>query len=1222
MKKLIAIFFFAIYTVTVAFTGVAFAENCSGWEYYDSNLETCVACANSGFTITTTELPENISFWFSMSAMGNFAVDWDDGTIDNIERDNTTAEEYSHTYTTGGVKNIKFCGKATGYNPAVGDNVVAAISFYNSSDVDGSQTRIATVTGSLGNVFPTLGTTANQQPRFRSTFQGANSLSSIPVTLFDGVSGAADGMFRSTFDRCAALKTVPYGLFANASGGAPNMFRSTFYNCTGLNTLPGDLFAGITEAKTNEFMYTFFGTVGLKTYIPSTTFTGLINKSTPPPTASGIWNQTFASSGLLTKCPSRTHDFITGYESSWGSKVSCEPDNTCTGANYWDSSANECRPCPTGYNYDKSDTKSSIEQCAIRCPAGKYLANKNDSTCSNVGAGYYADASTVYYGLTGNRTQCPHEMPTLNNTVNAASESQCVVYCPGTGYRDTQTNTCIECPTGYDFDKSDTKTAITDCKIHCDDGTYLPTARAPSCSNVGDGFYATSVTLSYGETSGRSQCPDGQLTGTLTASSSEQCIELCQGATYRDSESGECTPCPIGYNAHVVSGKTSANDCQIHCVAGTYIKNIGDTVCSNVGDGFYASASNVNYGSTGATNRQQCPNGQMTGTQTATDSSQCQTSCTGSEYYDSGKDRCENCPVGYTDNQTNGKNSINQCQLYCAAGNFAETYTPILYLQSNGTKQFIDTGYEITGSHVNGTVVVGTTKTLSGTSSDSGNFFGNLYGSAGFSSNYKKGDFGLWVSTGENKGDKAKLNAEFTKDIPYTIIYDIVVADGSSTATLTANGNSTPPFNLTGGKIREQDKSNSFKLFTNGAASRNGNTVISNNYGDKLFAGRIYSLQLYEDDVLVLDLIPVRRESDGALGVFNKITKEFYGNSGLNDFTAGADNGASFMACAPVGNGYYVGANYTNFGSPGTRNRCPGGASTIQNGEIINDATTIYQCDGVEPCLGAQYPDMNTGVCTDCPQGYGANVQDGKESISECQIRCVGGTYLANAYDATCTNAGNGYYAAEETVNWGDFGMRTRCSNGGPTNTETASDETECQEVAACTGATYMKLGVCAPCPTGYTANQNSGKSSAEECQMICPEGTFLETANDTTCTDAGVGYWATGGAVNYGSTSRRTQCATGLTTVGYGHGADELADCGHKLHINDKILYTKTAKSTAHTINIQPTGDSIYYLSVSDTDHDLSPVHVTQGNLQYTAFDDSILYGERDFETNTRITQ
>lgn len=1208
------------------FIGVCYADTiCTGATFYDPNLDTCVTCENQGFTITTTNMSANTVFLFSMSAKGSFVVDWGDGNIDSINRDNTTATEYPHTYTAGGIKNIKFCGKATEYDSATGDNVVAAITFYKATG--GSQTLIASVSGTLGAVFPTLGANANQQPRFRSTFQGASNLTAIPATLFNGVSGSADGMFRSTFDKCSKLNAIPYGLFANATGGAQNMFRSTFYECVGLTNLPEDLFAGITVAANNEFMFTFFGTTGLVgKYIPPSMFTGLINAGSPQ--NSTMWDRTFEVSngtGFATTCPSRTHQFFTGYEgtaakSTWAEHVSCEPNNPCVGTEYWDSTNEVCVPCPGGYTYDTTDTKESITECKIRCPSGQYLANVNDLACSNAGVGYYAAASIVSYGSTSSHTQCPDNMPTINNTANATNVSQCVVYCRGTDYRDSSTNTCITCPSGYDYDDTDGKTVITDCKLHCDDGTYLPEANASSCINVGDGWYAAATTVAYGSTAPREQCPNGQMTGMVNASSSSQCIELCAGATYHDSMSDSCVPCPSGYNAHTLSGKTSVNQCQIHCYAGTYIANAGDTVCTNVGDGYYVGASNVNYGSTGS--RTQCPNGQVTGTQTATSSSQCQTSCEGATYHDSTTDQCEDCPIGYTDNTTNGKNSINQCQRYCAAGSYTETYTPILYLHSNQSGsndyQFIDTGYEVTGTHVNGVAVVETLTNMTTNQQDTGNFFGNVYGPGGFSSNWKQGNFGLWIQGGKN-GAKAKYNASFLAGRQYTITYDVTIESSFGTAKLTVDNN--PQVSQKQNNAVINDTGNTFKLFTNGAVTKSGNTVVINNYGDKLFIGRIYSLTLYDDGILVLDLIPVRRESDGALGMYNRVNGDFYKNGGTGNFTAGADNGNTFVACTRVGNGYYAAANYTNYGSAGTRNQCPGGAPTMLNGAVINNASSIYRCDGVEPCNGSTYPDPNSGVCTLCPTGYDFNTLNNKESINECQIHCYAGTYLATA-GGQCVAVGDGYYSGEDNVYYGDVGTRTRCQNGGVTNTETAESAEECVAVEACTGATYMNVGVCIPCPTGYTGNTADGKTAVNDCQIICPEGSYMATANGATCTDAGVGYWATGGAVNYGSTSIKTACATGLTTIGYGHGADELSDCGRKLHIGDKILYAKSTKPTTPAINIQPVGGSTYYIGVSNTNHNLTPVHVTQGNTQYTAYDDSILYGERDFDTNTRITQ
>ena len=97
--------------------------------------------------------------------------------------------------------------------------------------------------------------------------------------------------------------------------------------------------------------------------------------------------------------------------------------------------------------------------------------------------------------------------------------------------------------------------------------------------------------------------------------------------------------------------------------------------------------------------------------------------------------------------------------------------------------------------------------------------------------------------------------------------------------------------------------------------------------------------------------------------------------------------------------------------------------------------------------------------------------------------------------------------------------------------------------------------------------------------------------------------------------------CASGLTTVGYGHGADEAADCGRVLHIGNNVLYSKTTKPTTPAINIQIENDqTVFYLGIGTTNHSVSTLHINDGNQQYTAFDDSILYGERNFETNTRI--
>jgi len=54
--------------------------------------------------------------------------------------------------------------------------------------------------------------------------------------------------------------------------------------------------------------------------------------------------------------------------------------------------------------------------------------------------------------------------------------------------------------------------------------------------------------------------------------------------------------------------------------------------------------------------------------------------------------------------------------------------------------------------------------------------------------------------------------------------------------------------------------------------------------------------------------------------------------------------------------------------------------------------------------------------------------------------------------------------------------------------------------------------------------------------------------------------------------------------------------------------------------LNIQVENGPVFYLGTGTTNHAISTLHISQGNQQYTVFDDSLLYGERDFNTNTRI--
>lgn len=50
----------------------------------------------------------------------------------------------------------------------------------------------------------------------------------------------------------------------------------------------------------------------------------------------------------------------------------------------------------------------------------------------------------------------------------------------------------------------------------------------------------------------------------------------------------------------------------------------------------------------------------------------------------------------------------------------------------------------------------------------------------------------------------------------------------------------------------------------------------------------LYSCKIYDNGTLIRDFIPVKRISDSKCGLWDKVTKVFYPNSGTGTFTGGS----------------------------------------------------------------------------------------------------------------------------------------------------------------------------------------------------------------------------------------------------------------------------------------------------------------------------------------------
>lgn len=227
------------------------------------------------------------SLSFTISAQGEFYIDWGDGTQETITKPDTTNTTYSHSFTGYETYSVRLGGLATDYND---DITTAAISFYGDSS-------ISTIQGNLSRIFPTLENGEN--PRFYQTFAEMSVTGAIPANLFIDLVGApVENMFYRTFYGSNGFRgAIPESLFGTMTGApAKAMFYETFRGLSQLTGgVPEKLFSSITGAPAENMFYgTFYGLSKLQGTIPSGVFAGISGAPAP-----GMFNQTFANCSKL-----------------------------------------------------------------------------------------------------------------------------------------------------------------------------------------------------------------------------------------------------------------------------------------------------------------------------------------------------------------------------------------------------------------------------------------------------------------------------------------------------------------------------------------------------------------------------------------------------------------------------------------------------------------------------------------------------------------------------------------------------------------------------------------------------------------------------------------------------------------------------------------------------------------------------------------------------------
>ena len=378
-----------------------------------------------------------------------------------------------------------------------------------------------------------------------------------------------------------------------------------------------------------------------------------------------------------------------------------------------------------------------------------------------------------------------------------------------------------------------------------------------------------------------------------------------------------------------------------------------------------------------------------------------QNNCTGATYYDAYSDTCIACPSGYEYNKDSGKTSVSQCQIHCNAGTWVGGYTRLEYIGTRGST-YIDTNLTVDDfDRVTSRVTkygVSTYETLFGASTNPNSASGNakvfrladngqmtmVYGTSWFH-----------IGTTFPVNTPTDVDVKISPGEQYVKINGQTVASGTLSTTL-SNPNHVFIFDLNAGGSAAGQIPN---LDCEGMTFYMGNTVVA-------------------------DFVPVRRNADNVVGMYDLVGHVFYPGIG-ESFVAGPDlaEEISTAQCDNVGPGYWAAESVVNYGSTGTRNACPAGTySDIENG------ASVAAC---KSCTGATYNSKTAAAsCIACPRGYDYNNDSGKMDVSQCQIHCVGGTYVESA---SLHVVPNGYtqleYLESTGTQWIDTEYVTRTTN-------------------------------------------------------------------------------------------------------------------------------------------------------------------------------------------------
>lgn len=185
-------------------------------------------------------------------------------------------------------------------------------------------------------------------------------------------------------------------------------------------------------------------------------------------------------------------------------------------------------------------------------------------------------------------------------------------------------------------------------------------------------------------------------------------------------------------------------------------------------------------------------------------------------------------------------------------------YTILDYIECTGN-QYIDTGFKANT----------TTTKFVGAFTPTQQVMGGLLGSRNYTSSGSSACNIFVTDAGKFRGDWA--NGSYTAEIDYVVDtkYEMEITRG------------TLVINDTTYSFPNRESVDQFENFLIGTFNN-----VTTPY-TKGFVGYIHECKLYSNDILIRNFVPVIRNSDNEVGMYDTVTNTFYTNAGVNSFIAG-----------------------------------------------------------------------------------------------------------------------------------------------------------------------------------------------------------------------------------------------------------------------------------------------------------------------------------------------